>query len=233
MIELLMVTHNRLEYLKKALPSVMSQTQKDIRLNIWDNASGPETVDWLKQIRNRRVRIHFHDSNVSLAHATTKAFLEFDTEFVGKVDPDTVVPRMWAQRLIEAHEAYHFGFIGGFHFLPEDLNNIRPNIETFGGIKVWRKHHIGGCAYIIRRADFKGYDGAGVMGLSEYQAEMGFVNGYIWDPPIWVDHMEDARSKHYINTKEYNDYKVKTRGCSLERYQMGIINPSYMRENTL
>lgn len=71
------------------------------------------------------------------------------------------------------------------------------------------------------------------MGLSEYQAEMGLINGYLWDPILWVDHMEDARSEHYINNEEYNNYKIKTRGISLAQYQGSIANEAYLKENTL
>jgi hypothetical protein len=37
---------------------------------------------------------------------------------------------------------------------------------------------------------------------------------------------------HHINNEEYNNYKIKTRGISLARYQMSIANQGYLRENT-
>lgn len=227
-----MITHNRLEYLKKALPAVLNQTVKDFRLIIWDNASDSEVVDWLYKTIPSGIEMFFSDKNESLAFVTSHVFLNSNSEFVGKVDSDTIVPPDWLERLIAAHQKYHFGFIGGFHFRPEDLAGIEPNIEDYNGVKIWRKHHIGGCSFLIRMEDFRGYKGDGVMGLSEYQAEMGFVNGYLWDPPLWVDHMEHPKSLHFINSKEYNDYKLKTRGISIERYSAGIINETYMKENT-
>mgnify|MGYP001563774089 CR=1 FL=1 len=228
MIDILLITHNRLEYLKKALPSVLNQTYKDFNLIIWDNNSDKETVNWLYQTQPN---VFFSNTNASLAQATTEVFLSSGAEFVGKVDSDVILPSNWIERLVSAHEKYHFGFLGGFHFRPEDLNGIEPNIEDYNGVKVWRKHHIGG-NYIIRRADFRGYKGQGVMGLSEYQAEMGFINGYLWDPILWIEHMEDPRSEHFIGTEEYNQYKIKTRGVSLEKYATGIVNQAYMMENT-
>lgn len=230
-LEILMITHNRLEYLKKALPSVLAQTYKDFKLFIWDNGSDQPVKDYLKSIIDPRVKVYFNDVNSSLALVTTDVFLRSEAEFVGKVDSDTIVPPDWAERLIEAHKQYHFGFIGGFHFKQEDLNNLNPKITYFNGVDIWMKHHIGGCSFIIRRADFKGYKGDGVMGLSEYQAEMGLVNGYLWNPVLWVDHMEDARSEHYIDTEEYNQYKLKTRGVSLAQYQGSISNQGYLKEN--
>ena len=70
------------------------------------------------------------------------------------------------------------------------------------------------------------------MGLSEYQAKMGLINGYLWNPILWVEHMEDPRSPHYIDSEEYNQYKIKTRGMNLKKYATSISNPNYLRENT-
>lgn len=218
----LMISHNRLEYLQKAVQGVLKQTIP-VNLFIWDNGSDQKTVDWL---RSTELKVHFNKTNDSLASVTSKVFLESSEEFVGKVDSDTIVPPNWASRLIDAHKAYRFGFLGGFHFRPEDLNNIKPDIEDFNGVKLWRRHHIGGCAFVIRRKYFKGYEGEGVMGLSEYQERMGLPNGYLWSPTLFVDHMEDKRSLHFIGNKEYNDYKLQTRGISLAKYNASIPHPS-------
>lgn len=231
MLDLLMITHNRLEYLKKALPSVLEQDFN--KLTIWDNDSKQPVKDYLRNQTDTRIRLVFNGTNENLADVTSEVFLNSEAEFVGKVDSDTIVPKDWSKRLIEAHKAYHFGFIGGFHFYPEDIADFTPNIETFNGIDIWRKPHIGGCAFIIRSDDFRGYKGTGVMGLSEYQKEMGLVNGYLWNPILFVEHMEDARSKHYIDNEEYNDYKIATRGISLARYQQSIANQGYLKENIL
>lgn len=223
-----MITHNRLEYLKKALPSVLAQDFKDFKLIIWDNGSDQETLDWLKTIQDLRVEVYYHPTNLSLAEVTTEIFLRSKAEFVGKVDSDMIIPPDWISRLVAKHQEGHYGFLGGFHFKPEDIEGLTPIIKD----GIWQKHHIGG-QFIIRQKDFKGYKGDGVMGLSEYQAEMGLINGYLFDPILWVDHMEDARSEHYINNEEYNNYKIKTRGISLAQYQGSIANEAYLKENTL
>ena len=223
-LDLLMITHNRLEYLKKALPNVLNQTHKSINLVIWDNDSREDTKEWLKK---QNVKVFFNWDNESLASVTSRVFKKSSSEFVGKVDSDMILTPDWAERLIKKHQEFHYGFLGGLHFMPEDLDGIGPIVKN----GVWEKKHIGG-QFIIRREDFKGYDGDGVMGLSEYQEALGLSNGYLFDPVLWVEHMEDKRSKHYIGNSEYNDYKLKTRGISLEKYQTGIVNRNYLNENT-
>lgn len=237
MLDILMISHNRLEYLKKALEGVFNQTYKDWKLTIWDNDSDEEAKTWLESRKfDNRVSVIYSHVNESLACVTSKVFLQSEAEFVGKVDADTIVPPEWAERLIRAHRKHPFGFLGGFHFRREDLVGLTPNVEVFHGVCVWRKHHIGGCSYIIRREIFEGYEGEGVMGLSEYQEEIekkGLINGYLWEPILWVEHMEDGRSPHCIKTDEYQQYKLKTRGLTIEQYTQGIPNPNYLHENTL
>ena len=223
-LDILLITNNRLEYLKKSLPTILSQTA-DFRLIIWDNASDKETVEYLKRFQDKAL-ILFSKYNESLADVTSKVFLISQAEFVGKVDPDILFPPNWAERILQIHSKAHLGFVGGIHFYPEDYSDVKPIISD----GVWKKHHIGG-NFIIRRKDFKGYAGDKVMGLSEYQAEMGLPNGYIMD--LWIEHMEDERSKHYINTKEYQDYKKNCRGVSLDVYQTGIANKEYLHENSI
>lgn len=60
-----------------------------------------------------------------------------------------------------------------------------------------------------------------LMGLSEYQhifEKHGKINGYLWNPPIWVDHFEDARSKNHIDNGEYNAYKKNCRRMTVAEY---------------
>jgi glycosyltransferase involved in cell wall biosynthesis len=232
-LDILMITHDRLEYLQKALQGILDQDFQDWHLKIWDNASQTKTTDWLKTIHDDRIDIRFDALNESLAYVTSRVFGESQAEFVGKIDSDTIVPPDWASRLIAAHQVYHFGFIGGFHFRQEDIADIIPRIEVFNGVSLWRKHHIGGCAYMIRREDFKGYKGDKTYGLSEYQEEMGLVNGYLWDPIMFVDHMEHAGSPYLITNDEYREYKKKTHNMTLEHYMHGSINKDYLKENTL
>ena len=111
----------------------MNQTYKDIRLIIWDNASDPAIADWLYRTQ-KGIEIIFSPRNHSLAYVTSEVFLKSDSEFVGKVDPDMIISSDWAERLITKHQEDHFGFIGGFHFRPEDLNGIEPIIEK----GIWR-----------------------------------------------------------------------------------------------
>jgi hypothetical protein len=141
-----------------------------------------------------------------------------------------LLPPDYLEKLVNAHNKYNFGFIGGFHFLEEEMTGVKPIITEYNGVKIWEKPHIGG-NFIIRREDFEAYKGEGQMGLSEYQwtfRDRGLKNGYLW-PPIICDHMQDARSKHH-----HPEYKNKF-GLGSADYLATFIRDSipYLRENNV
>ena len=230
-VEIIMVVRDRLEYTKKAIEALAKQTYP-FRLTIWDNASKENTKEYLRELWadssfGRKIEdIIFSDENKPLSEITNTLFLRSGADLVGKVDNDVIVPPDWLERCVKAHEAYEdFEFIGGFHFLPEDIANLKPKIDTFNGIDIWRKGHIGGCSFVIKRKDFLDIgliptSDKILMGLSEYQHifhKHGKVNGYLW-PPIWVDHFEDARSPNHIDNEEYNAYKKACRSMTVAQY---------------
>lgn len=178
-VEILVITSGRPIYEKICLEALGKQTYKDFKLTIFENKD-----------------------KESLADITSRVFLASDAELVGKIDDDMLCPPELIERLVEAHNAHHFGYIGGFHFRDEEMAGVQPKITEYNGIKIWERPHIGG-NFLIRRSDFNGYEGQGLMGLSEYQwkfKEKGLVNGYIY-PFIFTDHMQDGRSKHCV--REY------------------------------
>lgn len=229
-VEIIMITHNRLEYTKKALAALQKQTYP-FKLTIWDNASDDETVKFLRSlsfgVSEKDFKVVFSDKNLGLSEVTNKLFSESREDLVGKVDNDVIVPPDWLERCVKAHEAYeNFGFVGGFHFFPEDIENLKPHIDTYNGFDIWLKGHIGGCSFVIKRKDFVEIglietSDQILMGLSGYQhifEKKGKINGYLWNPPIWVDHFEDARSQNHIDNDEYNSYKKNCRRMTVAEY---------------
>ena len=239
-----MTCWDRCGYTKLAVQSVLNQTYKDFVLHIVDNGSRDETVEYLKTLTDPRIKITLWQENRGLSEATNYAW-KGDSKYVGRVDNDIILPPHWLARMVDAHEAYgNFGFIGGMHFTPKHLMDLEPIITEYGGIKIWEKPYIGGCSFIIKRAD---YDRFGriesgdlfrskVMGLTEYQekfSKSGLVTGYPY-PFVWVDHMEHPDSKHNIRTEEYENYSLRVRGVGALDYGTSFDDSSkyYLSLNT-
>jgi glycosyltransferase involved in cell wall biosynthesis len=238
-----MVTFNRLDYTKKAIPSVLNQTVKKFELHIVDNNSTDGTVEYLKSLNDPRVKLTLWNQNKGLSAATNFVFHHSDSQFFGKVDNDVIIPADWLERCLEAHKAYpDFGFIGGCHFTPAQLEPYKPIIDELNGIRVWRKTHIGGACFLIKAKDYFKYgpvNGQGIMGLSDYQIkfhENGKVNGFLY-PFIWVDHMEYGESPNNIRTEEYENYSLSVRGMATDDYSneqnTAPHHILYFKQNTL
>lgn len=240
MIQLCMVTWDRLNYTKKAIESVLNQDEENFKLTIVDNGSKDGTVEYLKTLEDPRIDLVLWERNKGLSTATHHVFKDSEEDYLGRVDNDTILPPDWLRRCIEAHEGFdNFGFIGGFHFQKEDMKDIEPRIEIFDGIGAWRKPHIGGCSFLIKNEDYKKFGkigGEGVMGLTDYQhkfTDAGKVNAYLY-PFIWVDHQEDRRSPNNDRSQEYENYSVRCRNMDSMDYTIQFRRDaeSYLNENT-
>lgn len=244
-VNLCMICWDRLKYTQKAIESVLKQTFKDFTLTIVDNGSKDGTVEYLKSLKDPRIDLIFNEENEGLSVATNQALSNKNAEFVGRVDNDIVFPEEWLERCVKAHESYdNFGFIGGMHFFPYHLMDIKPRITEYNGIQIWEKPYIGGCSFIIRRKDLEKFGPIGsgeqyfskVMGLTEYQQEFykaGKVNGYLY-PFIWVDHMEHPNSTHCEKSLEYDNYSIRVRNVGHQDYGSSFDRDSqfYLRLNT-
>lgn len=109
-IPVLLVTYNRIEYSKKALTALVENAGVPIELNIWDNGSQFDTVQWLLNdvkswCKETLVELKLNDSNQGLAAAMNWFFSKYrDAQYVVKVDNDTVLPAGWLKDLAEGME---------------------------------------------------------------------------------------------------------------------------------
>lgn len=237
MTQLVMVTWDRLKYTKQAVESVLKQ-KGDFKLHIVDNGSQDGTVEYLKSLKDPRIEITLWDTNRGLSEATEYVFGRSDADYLGRVDNDVILPEDWLERCVEAHTKYpNFGFIGGFHFFDYHLTDITPKITEYNGIKIWEKPYIGGCSFLIPKAVHDRYgtiQGSGVMGLTDYQEEVGKerINGYLY-PFIKVDHLEHANSPGNIKDEEYENYSVRCRNMGAVDYSASFDRDSvyYLKLN--
>jgi glycosyltransferase involved in cell wall biosynthesis len=102
-IPVLMITWNRLEYTKQALPALIES--EGVLPVIIDNGSTDGTVEWLRGLTyetDKRPMLLFNSENKGIAGAMNQ-FLNLPVisshVILGKVDNDTIVPRDWAMKL--------------------------------------------------------------------------------------------------------------------------------------
>ncbi|MGV7223971.1 MAG: glycosyltransferase [Nitrospinales bacterium] len=223
-VSLVMFTYNRIEYTREALDTLIKNTDYPFDLYIVDNYSTDGTREWLETFRleypDRIKDIRFNPTNEGLPGPTNDFWSRVDSELIGKVDNDTLVPPGWLERLVEAHQKIpELAVVGGYHFQPEDFddNSARSRLYAHNGIKILPDMHIGGCCYLMKKSIQKVFGpmkfnpALKIHGWTEYQhmlAGAGYIVGYLY-PIIQLEYMDDPRSKKCLINEKYQDYSRK------------------------
>jgi len=223
-VSLVMFTYNRIEYTRETLHTLMENTHYPFDLYIVDNNSNDGTREWLETVRleypDRIKDIRYNSTNEGLPGPTNDFWGRVDSELIGKVDNDTLVPPGWLERLVEAHQKIpKLAVVGGYHFRPEDFddNSVRSRLYAHHGIKILPDIHIGGCCYLMKKSiqkifgPMKFNPALKIHGWTEYQnllAGAGYIVGYLY-PLIQLEYMDDPRSKKCLINEKYQDYTRK------------------------
>jgi len=218
-------TWNRLDYTKRTLPRLIESTGADTRIIVFDNSSDADTVDFLRSLDEERIQIFLNHVNAGLSQPTNWLYNMIKTEFVGKVDNDTLVPDGWVDKFAEAHEKWgeELGLISGFHFMDEDWSSAcEINIVEKNGSKIVKQPYVGGCCYLMRRQTFIDLgeiptQSGKIGGWTEYQqVNLNLAKkliGYAY-PLVKVSHLDDPR---HPETGIDEDYLWSTRRITKEQ----------------
>jgi hypothetical protein len=205
-IDVVVLAHNRPDYLEQMIDALEERTRWPYRLTIVDNASAPETREWLRQQSPRLHRIIWNARNEHLAGhergiaaTTSELFVLSDADLVPH-PPDG--GRCWLTRLVELAERHpDFGLISARLDTLSDARNrhleTAPSIdgeliETAPG--VWLN--------LIRRSALRiPYMGDGVTAYALRRS--GYRVGIASD--VWCTHLGDQdplRHPQHIASKQ-------------------------------
>jgi len=259
-IAILMITHNRLAYTKKALSHLLRYTDvtsPPFDLYIVDNASTDQTREYLKSLNDKRiVDITFNQTNRALSSVTNEFWyrcLDKGYDLVGKVDNDTLVPRSWLYNMVRTHEASNcFGALGCFSFdyyEDFDFDFSKNAIRQFGKRAALLQPYIGGCAYTIKTwvVQHVGYlpeniflekDGKSIERIiygwdwwESAASKSGFVHGYLY-PFLCAEHMDDPMSYNCLLDKDPGVTELARRNAEQRELQYSKANiNAWIREN--
>lgn len=137
MIPILMLTHNRFAFTKRAINAVLYETPGAFKLIIFDNASTDLTRDYLRA--NMRtwgacVRVFFADENVGVHGGMDFMHTEYpDVDYYAKVDNDTIVPSDWLPKLLATLNDYEAELVGSIHYTFSEkalqaMNDAQKNV---------------------------------------------------------------------------------------------------------
>jgi glycosyltransferase involved in cell wall biosynthesis len=116
-ISIVMPTYNRLEFLKQAIDSVLSQTYSDWELVISDDGSKDGTREYLSSLTDPRIKVHFQPSNLGQFGNLNFLFSQVSHEIAQILcDDDYFFDRDSLQRLVTVWSE-----------LPPDVAFLRSN----------------------------------------------------------------------------------------------------------
>ena len=235
-IDLAFITHNRLDYTKLALASVLADPQEQFSLTLWDNASTDGTARYLEnEVRDPRIKeVVLSKKNVGQIAAVNEVWGRSRGDLVGKLDNDCLLTPGWTKTLAQAHhDVPELGVVACWHFMPEDFDyeKAKPKIQAFGRHQLLRHPWTCGTGLLVKRSAYQRLGPMRGDGTTSYwlrMANAGYVNGFYY-PLVYQEHMDDIRSQHNrCRTMAFEDaYKASN------TWQSGAINDydSYRRLN--
>lgn len=118
-IAVVVLTNNRVHLLRQCVESVLAVTSPATReIVIWNNGSTDGTRDYLDAVRDPRIRIVHHESNIG-QNAYARAFGMTSSEYLVELDDDVVgAPPGWDATLLDA-----FRRLPEIGFLAADLED--------------------------------------------------------------------------------------------------------------
>ena len=226
-IHLVMMTYNRLDYTREALPALLADPEEDFVLTIWDNGSTDGTREFIRQVSDPRVvEVVLSDENKGQAYVTNKIWEDSEADLVGKVDNDCVVTPGWTRPLARAHaDLPELGVVGCWHFFAQDfdLGRARHKIQRFGDHQIFRHPWIDGSALLVKRKVFLEYapcrEEEYLSGFWTRLALDGYVNGFYY-PLILQDHLDDPLHPRCMirDAHGFAEHRAITQGLKAKRY---------------
>lgn len=103
MISIVVLTHNRLDLLRKCVENVLARTSEVTReIVIWNNGSTDGTADYLARLDDPRIQVVNHSRNIG-QNAYAEAFALTAQPYMIELDDDVIdAPADWDASLLDA-----------------------------------------------------------------------------------------------------------------------------------
>jgi len=239
-IDILMVTYNRLEYTQRSLPRLLDSCDESMRVWVWHNGNDAATLELVRSLEShpRMHRIHHCPENKRLREPTNWFWANSDGDYVSKIDDDNLMPDGWGDKLRGAHEAEpKVGAIACWGFMPDDVlpELVNRKLRDLGnGHRIMRNAWVAGTGHVMKRACVQ------QMGpIAENQtftmwcvrlAVAGWINGF-YHPFIFMENMDDPRSA-YTRLKSESDFQ-ENKSLSADRFGIQSLQQFRDRQRVL
>ena len=88
LVSILMNCYNAGSYINEAIESVINQTYKNWELIVWDDASTDNTLEIVKNFKDKRINLFKNEKNLGLGQSRIKASKKINGEYISILDAD-------------------------------------------------------------------------------------------------------------------------------------------------
>ena len=239
-IDILMVTYNRLEYTQRSLPRLLDSCDESMRVWVWHNGNDAATLDLVRSCEShpRMHRIHHSPQNKRLREPTNWFWANSDAEYLSKIDDDNLMPDGWGEKLRGAHEAEpKLGAIACWGFTAEDVlpEMVNRKLRDLGnGHRMMLNPWVAGTGHVMKRACVQRMgplaERQSYPNWSTYLSIAGWINGFYY-PFLYMENMDDPRSA-YTRLKTEQDFQAN-KSLSADRFGIKTLEQFRDRQRVL
>ncbi len=164
LVSIIILTHNRPEFLKNCIKSVIATTT-EVRKEIivWDNNSNAETKDYLKELETEHpfIKVIYSDKNIGV-NAKRRSFEISKGDYIVGVDDDVIkFPDDWISKMIYAfNNIKDLGYLSLDVVKDEFTNGAKPpekryTEKDYGNGLILQFGPVGGWCFMIPRYIYK------------------------------------------------------------------------------
>ena len=113
LVTVLMTVYNGQPYVQEAVASILSQTYRDFRFLILDNASTDNSRETIRAFGDPRIELVLLPENIGQIRALNRGLEMIDSSFVARIDSDDVsLPERFGKQVAYLNEHHYITVIG-------------------------------------------------------------------------------------------------------------------------
>lgn len=112
-VSVVLCTYNRQSLLQKCIGSILAQDYRNFELIVVDDASTDRTPEYLKSLKDKRIKIITHKKNKNIAFSRNTGIKAAKAKIIAFTDDDCIATKNWMSDLIAGFDVPNTGFIIG------------------------------------------------------------------------------------------------------------------------
>lgn len=127
LVSVIISTYNEEQYILDSVNSILNQSYQNIEVIIIDDASTDNTVNLIKGIKSKKIKLYVNEENRKLAHNLNIAMSKAKGEYVARMDADDISRKNRIKKQVEYLEVH------------KDIDVVATFAKTFGDSAIVKK----------------------------------------------------------------------------------------------